>query len=850
MRKVLYFLTAFIFLYVLQIVLLAQTGNIEGIVSEDGQAVAGISVSVQNTSLGAVTETNGKYIIRSVPIGNYQLKVSGIGYESQYMDVAVAGNKTIRADFRVKSSAIITEEVEVIGEKRQKQEDTRVSVINLTPESARVLPGAVQDVMRTLQSLPGVLSPGDFTSQLAIRGSGPDQNLIIMDDVEIFNPYRLYGVVSMFNPEAVSDISLITGGFPAKYGDRLSAVLDVTNREGPHNKYLKGNVNASIVDANLVLEGKNPFNIPGSWILNSRRTYYDLIIEPFVKKAGLVDEDVTFPNFYDIQAKVVFGPFNGHRFLLNGIYSRDGVHIVSGKNRKTPDSVAVQNITRNDLASFTWQYLPSRKFSNRLVVSWYRNGGDSEFEAQFLDPTLNRDRFKDAVSDTLAPYLLGIGVTSDFSFRKYAVDDKLTWFWGPNQLEAGAGVDFMQNTLDFLFRLSPQLKAFINSNRGFRAVPSDIQDIRDYRRYRAYIQNNFRIAERLFVEPGIRLDYYDILQKPYFAPRISMSYGLDNLTTFRALWGIYYQSPGYEKLRDANILFDLSPQYTNKLNAEKAAHYVISLERWLNAEWRARIEGYYKNFQNLIVQKKVEGTGYFTEPVPGKDPHYTDAWTRPIPVSADSITQIPVNNSNGEAYGFEFLLEKRNIAGLNVLSGWISYALAYANRYEDQFTIPFRFDQRHTVNVVMNYMASSWLNIGLRWQFGSGFPYTKPKGIKPRITLEDSNLDGRPESAQIASRLTFANNNARPEVIYNIDYGPDANRFDAYKPDYHRLDIRLTAYTGFWGLDWSFYIDVINVYNRKNVINFNYFITEDLTIDKRTTTSLPIIPTFGFSVKF
>jgi hypothetical protein len=119
----------------------------------------------------------------------------------------------------------------------------------------------------------------------------------------------------MFNPDAVSDVNLISGGFPAKYGDRLSAVLDVTNREGDRTKNLKGNINASIIDANIVLEGKNPFNIKGSWLFNSRRTYYDLIIEPFVKKAGLVDQNTSFPNFYDFQTKLVFGPFNGSKFL-------------------------------------------------------------------------------------------------------------------------------------------------------------------------------------------------------------------------------------------------------------------------------------------------------------------------------------------------------------------------------------------------------------------------------------------------------------------------------------------------------------------------------------------------------
>ncbi|MCU7491873.1 MAG: TonB-dependent receptor [Ignavibacteria bacterium] len=825
----------------------AQGGSLKGRVTEGASGIPGVNIILQKTDLGAQTSSEGNYEVKSIPEGTYSVRFSAIGYETILREVTVKRG-TVTLNVEMKPSVIVTDEVQVLGDRRQKQEDPRVSVIDLRPEKARVQPGAVQDVLRTLQSLPGVLAPNDFTSQLVIRGSGPDQNLIIMDDVEVFNPYRLYGVISMFNPEAVADINLITGGFPARYGDRLSAVLDVTNREGPRNAGFKGNINASIVDANLVLEGKNPFSVPGSWIINSRRTYYDLIIEPFVKKAGLVEENTSFPNFYDFQGKLAFGPFGGHRFLLNGIISRDGVNVISGKKRKTPDSVSVQDLSRNDLASFAWHYSPSKRLLNKFIVSWYKNSGDSQLEAAFLDPSLNRDKFNDAVPDTISSYLLGIGVTSSFFFRKYSYDDKFTYLWGSNQLEAGVGLDQMRTTIDFNFNLSPALKAFIESNGGFRSIPTDIKDIKDYYRYRAYVQNNFRVSERLYVEPGLRMDYYQILQKPYLAPRIAVSYALNDITTLRAVWGVFYQSPGYEKLRDQNMLLDFSPQYTRSLRAERAIHYVLSLERWLNEEWRAKAEGYYKRFNNLIVPEKVQGRNFFTEPVPGKDARYPDAWTRPVYVRGDSVTQIPINNSDGEAYGFEFLLEKRNIAGSNVLSGWISYALAFANRYEDGMTIPFRYDQRHTVNVVLSYEVSRSFNIGLRWQFGSGFPYTVPLGIKPRIILTDTNLDGKPDSPEIATRQSGLN--SKPQVIYDVNYGINAERYNAKKPDYHRLDVRFTWLAEFWNLDWSFYLDVINVYNRHNVVGYSYFINDDLTLGRRVNTMFPIIPTFGFSVKF
>jgi hypothetical protein len=798
------------------------------------------------TNFGTASREDGTYELDFIPPGKYEIKFSTVGYEAEVFDLDISPGKIIELNVEMNPVPIEVGQVEVTGFKDQNQGDTRTSLIDLNPKSAKILPGAGEDVLRTLQALPGVLAPNDFSSQLIVRGSGPDQNLIIMDDVEVFNPYRLYGLISMFNPEAVSDINLITGGFPAKYGDRLSAVLDVTNREGDKKKSLKGIINASIIDANLVLEGKNPDGIPGSWLLNSRRTYYDLIIEPFVKNAGLVDDNTTFPNFYDVQAKIALGPFHGHKILLNGIYSRDGVDVVSPDNRKTADSVGVFNVTKNDIASLAWHFSPNSKLLNKLIFSWYRNSGATDFESKILDPSLNRDEFEDVVPDTLSGYLLNVKFDADFSLRKYSVDDKLTYVWGENIFEAGAGADIMQTIVEFKFDLDPELVAIIASNPQFRAVLSDIKNVKNYNRYRAYVQNNFKIGDRLFLNPSLRFDYYDILNKMYFAPRISLSYALDAVTTLRAVWGKYFQSPGYEKIIDQGALFDFSERYTSGMESENAYHYVLGIERWLTNEWNARIEGYYKDFNNLIIQKTVTGSQYFTERIPGTDPRFPTGWTRPIAIQGDSLTQIPVNQSDGEAYGLEFFLSKKNISGDNKLSGWIAYSLGFAERYEGDRKIPFRFDQRHTVNIVLNYRLNSWLETGMRWQYGSGFPMTEPVGVKPRIILVDNNGDIVPETPYFATRKNTSSQ--IHEIIYDVDFGD--RRLNTRKPPYHRLDIRITAFTNFWGMDWSFYLDIINIYNRKNIIAYDYYTTPELTLGRKANTMFPILPTLGFSARF
>ncbi len=828
--------------------LFAQTGTLQGIVTDGKNPVPSVNVFIPELEIGDATNNLGFYQLKNLPAQKIKIRFSAVGYETEEIEVEIIPNKVIELNIALSETVIEVQTVTVTGLKQQQQKDTRTSLIDLNPRSAKILAGGVEDVFRTLQTLPGVLAPNDFSSQLIVRGSGPDQNLIVMDDVEVFNPYRLYGVISMFNPDAVSDVNLISGGFPAKYGDRLSAVLDVTNREGDPSKAFKGNINASIVDANIVLEGKNPFNIKGSWLINSRRTYYDLIIEPFVKSAGLVDDNTSFPNFYDFQAKLVFGPFNGSKILFNGILSRDAVNVISGKDRNTPDSVGVFNITRNDVLAAAWHYAPNKKFLNKFVLSWYKNNGDTDFDSQILDPSLNRSTFEDAIPDTLKPYLLGFKFNGTFDYRKISFDDKLTYLWGDNTFEAGVGFDKMETIIDFNFELDPQLEAIFRANPQFRAALSDIRDVKKYNRYRAYLQNNFRITDRFYFNPSLRFDYYDLLNKSYLAPRLSVSYAIDEITTLRAVWGIYYQSPGYEKLRDQNVLFDLDERFTETLEAEKAIHYVAGIERWLTNEWSLRFESYYKDFRNLIVQKIIPGTRFITEPIPGRNPKLISSWTRPVSVNGDSVTQIPINNSEGQAYGFEFFLAKRNIEKGSKISGWISYSLAYADRYESGETLPFRFDQRHTVNLVLNYEFNNWFNVGLRWQYGSGFPISIPSGIKPRIIYADSNGDGSPDIPVIATRKPFGNPNAEGEVIYDIDFGNQ--KLNSRKPPYHRLDVRFNFLANFWNLDWNFYLDVVNIYNRKNVIGYDWYITEDLKLDKRQNNMFPILPTLGFAVKF
>ena len=805
-----------------------------------------LEVNVKNSltaeSFVSYTDANGRFSFK-LDEGEYEIQILYEGYAPHDEKGIVLKKSETKNIYVLLVERLYTiEEIEVEGFKKQRQDDLRTSLFDIAPKSVKILPGSVEDVMRSLQSLPGVSSPNDFTSQLIVRGSGPDQNLIIMDDVEIFNPYRLYGLVSMFNPETLSDITLITGGFPSQYGDRLSAVLDVMNKEGTRDKYISMISNVNIASANIILQGKNPFKIPGSWIVSTRRTYYDLILGPFAKSAGLITDDSSFPSFSDLQFKLAVGPFEKHKFFLNGIFSKDGVDIISGKDREDPDSVNVDDVTINNVLSLSWHYIPNQNFISRTTVSWYKNGGENEFVGDILDPLINKENLSPEQRDSLRAIgaLLGFEFDSDFIFKKYSIGNRSILLAGKNKFEFGGGFDIISTDLTYKLRLDEQMKSFIQGIPTAKAFLNDfnIEGDNNYR-VNIYGQGRFSIGKKFYYQPSVRLDYYSILKKLYVSPRINFGYIIDPLTMIRAAYGFYYQSPGYEKLVDNRTFFDLTEEVSENLEAERSIHYVIGLERWLDNEWLAKLEGYYKAFDNLIYQEKLTGYEYeFTLADPNNtNPSYIknpNNWIRSQEkLPYDSLTTIPVNEGIGYSYGIELSLEKKYLGPKSKLYGWINYSLSNARRERDGISTPFKFDQRHVLNVVLNYRINSWLELGTRWTYASNFPITEPVGITPRIVNDSI----------VVNPLTN-------QVIFNLNYGGEENVYSSKKPDYHRVDLRLTAYTHFWNIDWSFYVDVMNVFNRKNVIAYDYYLTDDLKLEKKTIGMIPLLPTIGISARF
>ncbi len=810
------------------------TGTIIGLVSAENDApAASATVMLEETKLGTTTAEDGRFTIPNVPAGSYKLRVRLVGYEQNEMPtVNVRARDTVRVSIALRQNDIEMSPVLVTGSRRQSAEDTRSSVTAMTPREAKYLPGAAEDVLRGLQALPGVTSVSDYSSQLVIRGSGPDQNLIMIDGFEVINPYRLYGVVSMFNPETVSEISLQTGGFAAQYGDRLSAVIDVKNREGRTDVPFATKLNFSLTNLNLIFEGALPLE-GSSYLLSLRRTYYDLILGPVLKSAKVIQGDAALPNFRDLQFKAGIPLDESNKILFNFLTSRDGVSVISGGERERADSVNVFDQAYNTMVGGTWQLNPSRNILVSTQLSWYRNSGAGLFDGTFVDPSQNTGNVPR--EDTLLARFVRFSADYSYTYEKTSFAQKIVLSTGGHTVESGYGIDFLRTDFTRYFEIDQDLKNFI-SQRGF-VIPTNQTEIVRFKRYNMFVQDRIALGDRWFVQPGLRMDYYPFLDtRFYLSPRLNISYKVNETTTLRAAYGMYVQSPGMEKqLFQFRVTFN--EQTYKTLQAEQAAHYVLGFDKMLNASWQFKTETYFKSFNNVIVPEKLQGSKWYS--VQTGDSIFTRrGWTTPVRVPNDSLTYSPVNDATGRSYGVEFMLQKIRSQHSDRFSGWVSYALSYARRDRDGVTSPFLFDQRHAVNIVGNQRLSENWDVGVRFGLRSGRPFTRALGIKPRVV---GILQNGVETPVIQT-------DRQGKVILDVDFERDT--FSGRMGVYHSLDVRLTMYPGWWGLNWAVYLDVQNIYNHTNVQEVNYYIDDKGILKTSTINGIPIFPSLGMSISF
>lgn len=854
----------------------AQDAVVRGIVTdEQGTPLGGAFVQFPGAGRSAFTNRFGRFQMRIPPVDSVTMRVSLVGYLHLSRIVHLASDTT-DCRFVLTETTYPLQGVEAVARRSDAQHGMLGGMTSLQPKEVKYKAGGAEDVLRSLQSVPGVTAPNDFSSQLIIRGSTPDQNLIILDGIEVFNPYRLYGVVSMFNPETVSDITLLTGGFPVQYSDRLSAVIDVTNRDRPRNGAgFNAKLGMSVTNLNLVGEGTftltttaedsppeaagngeadPPWN--GSWLVSTRRTYYDLIAGPIARSSGAAKGNTIFPSFQDFQFKLTLQPHYQHKFLFTGVTNRDHADLGDMRGAGSIEEISIDDVTFNDVAGVTWVWAHSPEVVGQYQVSFYQNGGSNNFGSTSsawlsFGRKLSSEEYAH-LRDSLAslgisiPKLLEALGNYRFLFRQFAVKGQVAWSPGDEHtITAGAGISSCLTELNVGTQFDQGILAIRASNFRYPSLPETFASDRRETRRHIFLQDRYRPAEGFVLQPGLRLDQFGGIRRTYVAPRITVAWDIANRITFKGGWGLYYQSPGQEKsflpgheayLR--NTIYDYAA--AQNLRAEQSTNISLSWEYLIVPDWELTVEWYEKRLRHLVVAKIAPGMSYEVSRIEGFDLRKPEAWSAPFPVTKDSLTTIPENGGTGLSRGIEVTLQKTESAG--PVYGWVSYAYAQSQRTQNGITYPFDYDRRHTANLVLGWKPSDNLDFNLTLTYGSGFPNTTPVGFRPNIVMERDPVSGT---------VTPTLDTDAFGVVFFPDRGGLANMNRARYSDYHRLDFRVTTYPEWFGLQWSFYLDIINVYNRKNVILAEYFVDrETLQIRSVETTMFPILPTIGFTIDF
>jgi hypothetical protein len=536
---------------------MAQTGTIRGVVSdlETGEPLVGANVLLLEAQCGAATDQHGTFSIVSVPAGTYSLEASMIGYEPVRNTVSVERNKTSTVDFRLTVSVISQPDVVVSAERLI--EKTSVSAQSMDGAKLLKMHGVLEDPMRSVLAMPGFSAGGEFATWLCVRGGAPNENLWLLDWVPVYWPYHFGGMKSVFNTEMIEHLELYTGGFPPKYGDKLSSVVNITSREGSRDR-IKGKGLVSLINALALVEG--PLAAKGSYIISARRSYYDLVLG--------AEPNTTVPSFYDVQARFSYNLVHGQDLHFSTLISSENARVefedpAPGQPRLIEDYYFVTS------SSVEWNWLVSPKLYSMCAFI---------FQSANLQIGMNQwwvhtQVYEPGIREDLTWEMTDIHtVKAGFELRAPIVDWKS--FIPLNAADIGSWTD---TTLQGSRRA-------IKDNLYLGGV---------------YVQDSWDVTSRFSTNLGVRYDDNSLTKKAAVSPRASLRYDVDMLTALRAAYGYYYQIHEIHEMAE-------NPH----LDAKLATHYILGFERMVTPDVRSWIEAYYKDYEHLPT---VDSNGHYTD---------------------------------------------------------------------------------------------------------------------------------------------------------------------------------------------------------------------------------------------
>jgi len=693
--------------------------SVSGFVRENatGEPLFYVNVFLKNTHLGGATNQDGYYVIPKVPPGTYEIAVSIIGYKMELQTITLSTGEDLRLDFRLNVEAVEGQTINVTATREKFRQMVEPSQITLDVREINVAPAFIEaDVFRTIQMLPGVQTLNDFSSALYVRGSTPDQNLIMLDGITVYNPYHIGGVFSTFNTDAIKEADFHAGGFPARYGGRMGAILNIINREGNTEEFT-GKANISLISSKGMIEGPLPKwkNIKGSWMLAGRRTYFDKVadffwffIKPAIAKSDPYlseDEmpDHIFPYyFYDLEGKVNLDIGDDHRLTLSSFYGDDVLYFENQYSDEWSDDEEAMEEDYHFSGMFDWRW---GNRTNSLTWRWIIN-------PNLIAKTFVADsRFRfwmDMDEHDWGTYIYD-GDTTVFDEGYYmdifdivhdrTLETELVWL--PNESHAVTG-GFQRKYVDF--DLGMKFK-YENLDTSITDIPLDITD--KTVENAVFLQDKWKIGQRFSMQYGLRTTHYSLHDSLYFDPRIGFKYMLTDDLSIKLNWGRFHQFLTIANPQDENFRFiDIWMGIPKNHPASMAEHTILGLEYLSPNDILFRLEGYYKDFDNLITLRQAS---LFTEDEGQMlfDP-FNDFW-----------------ETKAYAWGLEFLAKKTT----GKVQGWIGYTYAHTESKTDLhgWYVP-KYDRTHTFNIVADWQWTDITHVSMAVSSSTGNPYTPIKG--------------------------------------------------------------------------------------------------------------------------
>lgn len=673
---------------------------------QSGEALIAATVYIKELQIGTQTNSYGFYSL-SMPAGSYTVIYTYVGYATLTESVQLIESRTFNAEM---ASTATIKEVEVIASSRKDEnvKKAEMGTLSLSVEQIKALPvlfGEV-DILKAMQLMPGVQSAGEGNSGFYVRGGGPDQNLVLLDDAVVYNPGHLFGFFSVFNSDAVKNITLIKGSMPASYGGRLSSVVDVSMKEGNVKEYhAQGGI--GLIASRLTIEGPLEKH-KGSFVLSGRRTYLDILMKPFTKSGNFSGSGYYF---YDANLKANFAFSKKDRLYLSGYFGRDKFSFKSSTsafNAEIPWGNSTATLRYNRLFS-------DRLFMNASAIyneyQFEFGGSQSDFEL----------RLSSGIKDWNGK--VDFDYYSSFNHHFKAGFNYIYHKFIPNQISGRTG-----NT-----KLEPNNALIKYAHEA--AV---------------YIQDDFELTDWLQINAGLRYSCF-AQSGPYWR----YQYDLNENKTDSAYYGgsQIVKSYGGAEPR-LNIRFSLSPASSIKASAVKSYQYIhlitnngttLPTDLWVPSTFVVKPQqawqyslGYFRNFLDNKIETSVEV--YYKSMK--NQVEYREGYT---PTSVTTDPELEYVFGQGEAYGAEFFINKTK----GKFTGWIGYTLSWTWRQFPELNngerYPAKYDRRHDLSVVATYEHSKrWTFSGV-FIFGSGNAITLPTNyyfIEQQLTPEYSKLNG------------------------------------------------------------------------------------------------------------